>query len=119
MKGRAVNRHIKHSLSIRVLALGLSACVVAPAPYGYASADVVVTAPYGPPPHRAEVFPVSPGVGVFWARGFWGWDGRQHRWQDGHWERQRQRQRQRRMPQRWEQDGRGPWRLHPGQWRAP
>lgn len=66
-----------------------------------------------PPPPRHEAIPRAR-PGYVWAPGYWNWNGRQHDWRAGHWERARQGQVYSR-PQ-WVQADNG-WRLQEGGWR--
>lgn len=66
-----------------------------------------------PPPARHEAVP-RPRAGYVWAPGFWTWNGHDHDWRAGHWERARQGEVYTR-PQ-WVQADNG-WRLQEGGWR--
>ena len=77
-------------------ALGLSGCVVAPAPREHVVERDVVD-PYGrvverdryvvddSPAPLVEVVPVRPYVGAVWVGGYWARDGRHWGWRRGHW----------------------------------
>lgn len=100
------------SLAIGVLALTLSACVVAPVPPyggGYYGDPVMVA----PPAPRVEYYGAPPVVGQIWINGFWNWNGRGHVWVPGRWEAPRPGYMW--VPHRWERDGRG-WRQSGGHW---
>jgi len=61
----------KVAIASVLLAVAVSACVVAPAP-GYHA----VVAYEAPPPVRFEVVGVAPAPGYFWIGGAWFWEGR-------------------------------------------
>jgi len=110
-----MNQRLTLSLSMCALAVGLTACVVTPARVSFTPPGVALIAPMAPPPPQMEMVPANPGPGYFWVAGFWHWDGHQHRWEGGHWERHREHQQW--VPHRWVQDGHGQWAMHEGHWR--
>lgn len=69
------------------------------------------------PPPEEPIYEVDPGErpGYIWNKGFWGWNGKRHVWQPGHWIKER--------PgyvwvcDTWAQRGTR-WRLYPGHWEA-
>jgi WXXGXW repeat (2 copies) len=108
-------------LAALVCAASLSACVVAPYPYPYATApgtvpggEVMVEANVAPPAVYTEVIPVMPYAGAVWISGYWGWSGRQHHWVGGNWVQPRPGFRW--QPHYWQRNRHGGWVLHGGQW---
>jgi hypothetical protein len=98
----------------------LSACVIAPYPYGRQSAyypanggDSRVVTDVPPPAPYAEVVPAIPFIGALWLAGYWGWNGGRHQWVPGRWEQPRAGYAWR--PHAWVQQG-GRWHLHAGGW---
>ena len=91
--------------------------IVAPALVMPAAAQINVDINLGPPPApRYEVVP-APRPGYLWAPGYWRADGRQHAWQEGHWEQARPGYRY--VPDRWErysENGREKWRHQASRW---
>jgi len=100
---------IRTALAGALLAAALSACVVAPAPYG---AEVVV-APSAPPPLQYEVVGVAPAPGYFWVGGAWFWEGGRYAWHGGHWMAPRPGYRW--VPHTWAHANNG-WHMQPGHW---
>ena len=108
-----------------LVALSLSACVVAPyparrvvysepVPAGAApvpTQEVVVD--YAPPPPQVEVVPAIPFPGAIWIGGYWGWGGGRHVWVPGRWDHPRPGYVYR--PHAWVNQG-GRWHLHAGGW---
>ncbi len=74
--------------------------------------NIIIGTP--PPPVRYEVVP-RPRHGYVWAPGYWGWNGRQYIWIQGHWERVRPGWLYQRPQWRHERNG---WYLDRGGWRA-
>jgi len=62
---------VRVAVASTLLAVSVSACVVAPAP-GYHT----VVAYEAPPPVRYEVVGIAPTPGYFWVGGAWFWEGR-------------------------------------------
>lgn len=109
----ALPSRFKTIAATTLLAVNLSACVVAPAGYRtapapyqtyqtyptYPSNQAYPTYPayqtygqpqnetitYGPapPPMRVEVVPALPFAGAIWIAGFWAWEGGRHHWVPG------------------------------------
>jgi hypothetical protein len=107
-------------LAISLSAALLSACVVAPYPYGQQPAyyppvagesTVIVDVP--PPAPYVEAVPAIPFAGAIWIGGYWGWNGGRHEWTPGRWEHPRPGYGWR--PHAWVQQG-GRWHLHEGGW---
>ncbi|HVN44274.1 MAG TPA: hypothetical protein VMT66_03405 [Steroidobacteraceae bacterium] len=90
-----------------LLAIGVSACVVAPAPAYH------VVAYEAPPPVRYEVVGVAPAPGYFWVGGAWFWEGGRYAWHPGYW--QAPRPGYRWVAHSWRAYGNG-WRMEPGHW---
>lgn len=107
---------IARILSAIVLAVSMSACVVAP--YRPSAAvlhgDMVASSDAQPPDPYAEVIPIAPFVGAVWLAGYWGWSAGRHVWIGGHWVRPRVGFAW--SPYRWLPFG-GRWHLHRGGWR--
>ena len=78
-----------------------------------AQVNVTISVGEAPPPVRYEIVP-APRAGYLWAPGYWNWDGSQHAWSSGHWERNR-RDYVYLQPQ-WHQEGER-WRLEQGGWK--
>jgi len=92
-----------------IAALGLTACVVAPArPHRVAVVEVDMR----PPPPRVVVVP-APRRGHVWVAGYWRWTGQRHVWVDGHWLRERRGWHW--EPAHWD-ERRGRWYFQPGMW---
>jgi hypothetical protein len=106
---------IARVVSVTVLTLSLSACVVAPyAPAGsMAGGDTIADSDLAPPAPYVEVVPVAPYVGAIWLGGYWGWNAGRHVWIGGHWVRPRAGYYW--SPYRWVPYG-GRWHLHRGGW---
>ena len=68
-----------------------------------------------PPPIRVETRFGSPGAGMVWVDGYWGWNNRNYAWQPGRWVRP-PRARSVWVAPRWEQRN-GRYRLQKGHWR--
>ncbi|MDH5538573.1 MAG: hypothetical protein OEY03_04140 [Rhizobacter sp.] len=104
-------------LSATLLALVLSACVIAPyRPSGavVVDDDTVASTEAPPPAPYVEVIPVAPFVGAVWLAGYWGLSAGRHVWIGGHWVRPRAGYYW--SPYRWAPYG-GRWHLHRGGWR--
>ena len=99
---------IKKSILLAVFCLGVLA---SPA---LAQFNISVDIGTPPPPPRQEVIPPAP-PGEIWIGGHWFWDGHQHRWADGHYERMRPGYYW--VPARWETRG-GYHHYEPGRWEA-
>ena len=78
-----------------------------------ANAAVAVYFNSAPPAARYEVVP-APRAGYEWSAGYWNMRGNHHRWQKGHWERQRHGYHFT-QPTWTERDNR--WQLERGSWR--
>lgn len=102
-------RSLRSALLLGImLALPLSGCVVAPAPY-----DVGATVRVGPPAPIVETVGVAPYPGYVWLGGYWNWTGERHVWVPGRWEAPRRGYHW--VPHRWVQAG-GGWRMAQGHW---
>jgi hypothetical protein len=107
-------------LSVLLMSLGLSACVVGPQPVArsypsypaYPAPQPVVIIP-PPPPPRVEYPGMAPVYGSIWVGGFWTWAGNRHQWVPGHWEAPRPGYRW--EPHRWDRDGER-WHENHGRW---
>ena len=96
--GKAVENQMRSLMMLPLLGvLGVSGCVVAPAPREHVVEREVVD-PYGrvverdryvvddpPPAPLVEVVPVAPYPTAVWVGGYWGHDGRHWAWRRGHW----------------------------------
>jgi hypothetical protein len=110
-------------LILPVVAVVLTACVVAPyparrvvypqpvQPAPYDGDEVVVDV--APPAPYVEVVPAIPYAGAVWIGGYWGWRGGRHAWVPGRWERPRAGYVWR--PHVWVSQ-RGHWHLRGGGW---
>lgn len=98
---------MKRTLGIAVILGGLSLAGCAGGYAYYASMP--------PPPLRAEVRGVAPGVGFVWIDGYWGYSGGRYAWVPGYWGRP-PRGRSRWEPGRWE-TRRGRYQYRQGRWR--
>jgi len=103
-------------LIVPLVALALSACIVAPYPrqqayYGDGSQGVLVDV--APPAPYVEVIPIMPFAGALWIGGYWGWGGGRHQWTPGRWEHERPGYGWR--PHAWVQQG-GRWQQRGGDW---
>ena len=125
---------ILRTVLISLLAMPMSACVVAPArrPAVVVQAPVPAAAPIvvqqypdtqepapivaqvEPPSPQTEVVPVSPGTGYVWAPGLWVWEGHRHVWHAGRWMAPRPGHSW--APRTWVRVG-GAWHLRGGYWR--
>ena len=113
-----MHRHATFAASA-IVALLLSACVVAPYPartavYDDGPSGPVAVADVAPPPMYVEPVGVAPFAGAIWIGGYWNWVGGRHVWVPGRWDRPRAGYRW--EPHRWENRG-GRWELHGGRWR--
>jgi hypothetical protein len=113
-----MNQRLLTAGLVAAAAIGLSACVVAPA-YEPAYAPAYhpaprAWAPYPPPAARVEIVP-APRRGYVWIPGAWRWDSNRYHWSDGRWERHRERERW--VPHHWKNDGDNRWRSDGGYWR--
>lgn len=99
-----------------IAALGLSACVVAPASRraAYPVEEVVVEANVPPPAPYTEVIPAAPYSGAVWVGGYWGWSSGRHAWVPGRWAQPRPGYRW--QARRWEPAPRGGYVLRGGYW---
>lgn len=103
---------MKTAIITAALLLAASGAVFAPTEaQAQVNLNIVIGNP--PPPPRYEVVP-RPRPGYVWAPGYWNWNGRNHDWRGGHWERVREGQAYYR-PQ-WVQADNG-WRFQEGGWR--
>jgi hypothetical protein len=98
---------MKRTLLLAVLAgaLSLPGCAA-----GYA-----YYAPVPPPPVRVEAFGVAPGPGFVFVNGYWGYQGGNHVWIPGRWERP-PHGRSAWEAGRWERQG-NRWAYRQGRWR--
>ena len=99
-------------LLLGVAALLLSATAIVPMQAMAQHASVSINIGTAPPPLRYERVP-PPRHGYVWAPGYWGWNGYQHVWTQGHWVHARPGYIYQR-PQ-WRQDH-GRWHLNEGRW---
>ena len=100
---------LKNILLSVLIAVLLSACVVAPARHHHAFVEVAVR----PPAPRVVVVP-APRRGYIWAPGYWRWNGHAHVWVEGVWIRSRPSERW--VPAHWEEFRPGRWRFEEGHW---
>jgi hypothetical protein len=100
------------SLGLAALLIALSATAVLPG-IAVAQVNVNITIGEAPPPLRFESVP-APRNGYLWAPGYWNWNGNQHVWSSGHWERVRQDYDY--VRPEWRQEN-GQWRLQQGGWK--
>jgi hypothetical protein len=98
---------------VAALLVAASSAMLAPT-HAYAQVNLNIIIGNPPPPPRYEVVP-RPRPGYVWAPGYWNWNGRDHDWRGGHWERAREGQVYYR-PQ-WVQADNG-WRFQEGGWRG-
>ena len=98
---------------VLAIAVGLSACAVAPTRVSVSGPSGGIWSPMPPPP-RVEVISSPPSYNYFWAPGYWHWEANQHRWVDGHWEQRREREYW--VAHRWDRDDHDQWRLNGGYW---
>lgn len=103
---------MKSAVIAAALFVAVSGAAFVPAP-AHAQVNVNIVIGNPPPPPRYEAVP-RPRAGYVWAPGFWNWNGRDHDWRSGHWERARAGQVYN-LPQ-WVQADNG-WRLQEGGWR--
>jgi hypothetical protein len=108
MKEAAMNLRLSSIVACVVISMGLSACVVSPAP----RRATVVAVDTRPPPPRVVVVP-APRRGYVWVAGYWRWNGHKHTWVDGHWLRERRGWHW--EPAHWE-ERQGRWFFQPGIW---
>lgn len=100
------------------VALGLSACVVAPYPPSQvvypqpAPDEIAVSVP--PPAPYVEVMPAAPFPGALWISGYWGWSQGRHQWMPGRYVQPRPGYRW--EPHHWVQGPRGNWHMRGGGW---
>lgn len=101
------------SLAYAVLSIAVvtgSASIIAPVAQAGVNVNLDIGVP--PPVPRYEAVP-APREGFVWIQGFWGWDGNQHVWHEGHWEAQRRGYVY--QPARWDRVG-DRWRYNEGKW---
>jgi hypothetical protein len=97
-----------------LLALSLSACIVAPYRPGYQGyGEPIATVDLAPPAPYVEVVPAVPFAGAIWLGGYWGWNGGRHAWVPGRWDHPRAGYTW--SPHRWV-PYQGRWQLHGGGW---
>jgi hypothetical protein len=112
MKIPFVQRHVRHRLSLVVLAGALCAGVVGTSHVALAQ-ETEVEIEVQPPVARVEVIPAAPSPQHFWVHGYWGYAGAAHYWVPGRYEIVR--------PgwgwseARWVPVGRH-WHFYPGRW---
>lgn len=99
-------------IAVIVAAFGLGGCA---ARGGVRGGGVGIYATVPPPPLRVESYGRAPGPGYGYIQGYWGWQGGNHAWVPGRWERIPPGRR-RWEPGRWTRNGnRYYWR--DGRWR--
>ena len=103
---------MKKTLGITALLIAMCAASVLPATaIAQVNLNFIIGQP--PPPLRFESVP-APRVGYLWAPGYWDWNGNQHVWSSGHWERVRPDYDY--VRPEWRQEN-GQWRLQHGGWK--